>query len=147
MPISRVRSDPDMIMVLAMPIAATKNDTAPMPPNANVNADEAKKLAAWLTAPEQQIKAFKLKGTFPSQVDALSSDDLLSVTNPFFNDAPTGQILADRAKAVTVVPFKGPNYFAYRASISNAINRVDVDKTDSPDDSWKTAASDISALG
>ena len=111
------------------------------------NVDEAKKLAAWLTAPEQQIKAFKLKGTFPSQVDALSSDDLLSVTNPFFNDAPTGQILADRAKAVTVVPFKGPNYFAYRASISNAINRVDVDKTDSPDDSWKTAASDISALG
>ncbi len=69
------------------------------------------------------------------------------MTNPFFNDAPTGQILADRAKAVTVVPFKGPNYFAYRASISNAINRVDVDKTDSPDDSWKTAASDISALG
>ena len=111
------------------------------------NVDEAKKLAAWLTAPEQQIKAFKLKGTFPSQVEALSSNDLLSVTNAFFNDAPTGQILADRAKAVTVVPFKGPNYFAYRASISNAINRVDVDKTDSPDDSWKTAASDISALG
>ncbi len=29
---------------------------------------EAKALAAWLTAPEQQIKAFKAKGTFPSQV-------------------------------------------------------------------------------
>ena len=35
MPISRVRSDTDMIMVLAMPIAATKNDTAPMPPKAS----------------------------------------------------------------------------------------------------------------
>ncbi|MDF1489147.1 ABC transporter substrate-binding protein [Tessaracoccus caeni] len=111
------------------------------------NVEEAKKLAAWLTAPEQQIKAFKLKGTFPSQVTALESEDLLSVTNPFFNDAPTGQILADRAKAVTVNPFKGPNYFAYRAAISQAINRVDVDKTDSPADSWATAASDISALG
>ena len=32
--------------------------------------EEAKELAAWLTAPEQQIKAFEAKGTFPSQVDA-----------------------------------------------------------------------------
>lgn len=111
------------------------------------NVEEAKKLAAWLTAPEQQIKAFKLKGTFPSQVEALDSPDLLSVTNEFFNGAPTGEILAERAKAVTVNPFKGPNYFGYRAAISNAINRVDVDKTHSPADSWTTAISDASALG
>ena len=111
------------------------------------NVEEAKKLAAWLTAPEQQIKAFKLKGTFPSQVEALDSPDLLSVTNEFFNGAPTGEILAERAKAVAVNPFKGPNYFGYRAAISNAINRVDVDKTHSPADSWTTAISDASALG
>ena len=109
--------------------------------------EEAKKLAEWLTAPEQQIKAFKDKGTFPSQVEALTSEDLLSVTNPFFNDAPTGQILADRAKAVTVVPFKGPNYFGYRAAVSNAINRVDVDKSANAADSWATAVSDVKALG
>ncbi len=111
------------------------------------NVEEAKKLADWLTAPEQQIKAFKDKGTFPSQVEALSSQDLLSVTNKFFNDAPTGQILADRAAAVTVVPFKGPNYFAYRAAVSNAINRVDVDKSANAADSWATAVSDVKALG
>lgn len=116
-------------------------------PAQGAHVEEAKKLAAWLTAPEQQIKAFKLKGTFPSQVEALTSQDLLSVTNPFFNDAPTGQILADRAKAVTVVPFKGPNYFGYRAAISNAINRVDVDKTHNAADSWATAVSDVAALG
>ena len=111
------------------------------------NVEEAKKLADWMTAPEQQIKAFKDKGAFPSQVEALTSQDLLSVKNAFFNDAPTGQILADRAKAVTVVPFKGPNYFAYRAAISNAINRVDVDKSANAADSWATAAADIKALG
>ena len=111
------------------------------------NVEEAKKLADWMTAPEQQIKAFKDKGVFPSQVEALTSQDLLSVKNAFFNDAPTGQILADRAKAVTVVPFKGPNYFAYRAAISNAINRVDVDKSANAADSWATAAADIKALG
>ncbi len=116
-------------------------------PAQGAHVEEAKKLADWMTAPEQQIKAFKDKGTFPSQVEALTSQDLLSVTNAFFNDAPTGQILADRAKAVTVVPFKGPNYFAYRAAISNAINRVDVDKSANAADSWATAAADIKALG
>ncbi|MGC3953225.1 MAG: ABC transporter substrate-binding protein [Propionicimonas sp.] len=111
------------------------------------NVEEAKKLAAWLTAPEQQIAAFKLKGTFPSQVEALKSQDLLSVTNPFFNDAPTGQILADRANAVTVNPFKGPHYFAVRQAISDAINRVDVDKTDDREASWAKAVSEVAALG
>ena len=41
------------------------------------HAEEAKKLAAWLTAPEQQIQAYKNKGTFPSQIEALASDELL----------------------------------------------------------------------
>ncbi len=116
-------------------------------PAAGPNVEEAKKLAAWLTAPEQQIEAFKLKGTFPSQVEALKSPDLLGVSNPFFNDAPTGQILADRANAVTVNPFKGPNYFAVRQAISDAINRVDVDKTDDREASWAKAVSEVAALG
>jgi cellobiose transport system substrate-binding protein len=106
----------------------------------------ARDLAAWLTAPEQQIKAFKAKGTFPSQVEALSSPDLLGVTNKFFNDAPTGQILADRAKAVTVNPFKGPQYFAVRGVISDAINRVDVTKKQSATDSWAQAVKEFGAL-
>ncbi len=107
----------------------------------------ARDLAAWLTAPEQQITAFKAKGTFPSQVEALSSPDLLSVTDEFFNDAPTGQILADRAKAVTVVPFKGPQYFAVRQVLSDAINRVDVTKKQSVGDSWAQAIKEFEALG
>ena len=53
--------------------------------------EEAKALAAWLTAPEQQIKAFEAKGTFPSQVDALDDPALTGATNAFFNDAPTGR--------------------------------------------------------
>ncbi|MCW3159267.1 extracellular solute-binding protein [Micropruina sonneratiae] len=111
------------------------------------NTAAARELAAWLTAPEQQIKAFKAKGTFPSQKEALTSQDLLSVTNKFFNDAPTGQILADRANAVTVNPFKGPNYFAVRQVISDAINRVDVTKKQSADESWTQAVKEFEALG
>jgi DNA-binding Lrp family transcriptional regulator len=38
-------------------------------PAQSKHAEEAKKLAAWLTAPEQQIAAYKSKGTFPSQAE------------------------------------------------------------------------------
>jgi cellobiose transport system substrate-binding protein len=108
---------------------------------------EAIKLAAWLTAPEQQIKAFKAKGTFPSQVDALKSPDLLGQTNAFFNNAPTGQILANRAAAVKVRAFKGVNYFAIHQIVGDAIARVDVDKTDDAASSWAKAVAAYNALG
>ena len=77
-------------------------------PDQSQHQEEAKALAAWLTAPEQQIKAFKKVGTFPSQA-ALDSPELAAVTVPFFNNAPTGTIFAERAKAVTVSPFKAPS--------------------------------------
>jgi cellobiose transport system substrate-binding protein len=105
-------------------------------PEMGENKAEAKALAAWLTAPEQQIKAFQAKGTFPSQVEALSDPALLSETNAFFNDAPTGEILANRANAVTVTPFKGPEYFKISDAMQTALNRVDVDQTDDAESSW-----------
>lgn len=108
---------------------------------------EAQEVADWLTAPEQQIKAFTAKGTFPSQVEALKSPDLLSQTNPFFNNAPVGTILADRANAVSVTPFKGPNYFAVNNEMQNALTRVDVDKTDDAATSWDKFVTAVKALG
>ena len=108
---------------------------------------EAKALASWLTAPEQQIKAFVAKGTFPSQQAALTSKDLLSVAKPFFNNAPTGTILANRANAVTVAPFKGKNYFAINDAMQQALTRVDVDKTDTPASSWAKFLTAVKSLG
>ena len=116
-------------------------------PTQSAHPEEARKLAAWLTAPEQQIAAFKAKGTFPSQIEALSSEDLLGEVKPFFNDAPTGQILANRAEAITVAPFKGANYFAINTTVTDALTRVDVDKTDDAATSWDKAVSDFTNLG
>ena len=116
-------------------------------PTQGAHPEEARELAAWLTAPEQQITAFKAKGTFPSQIDALDSEDLLGATNAFFNEAPTGQILADRAAAVTVAPFKGASYFAINQVVQDAITRVAVDQTDDPDSSWDKALTGFSELG
>ncbi|GAA1124259.1 ABC transporter substrate-binding protein [Arthrobacter flavus] len=110
------------------------------------NQAEAKKLADWLTAPEQQIKAFNAKGTFPSQVDALESTDLLGATNEFFNDAPTGEILAERALAVDITPFKGPKYFPINDAMQQALTRVDVDQTDDVASSWDKFVTAVNAL-
>ncbi|MCC9173478.1 ABC transporter substrate-binding protein [Arthrobacter sp. zg-Y179] len=115
-------------------------------PTQGKNQEEAIKLAQWLTAPEQQIKAFASKGTFPSQVEAYEMEELTGSTNAFFNDAPVGQILADRAEAVTVTPFKGPNYFAINDSMQQALDRVDVLKSDDPDSSWQKFVTGVEAL-
>ena len=111
-----------------------------------MNEPEAKAFAAWLTAPEQQIKAFKKVGAFPSQQAALTSDELKSVTNPFFNDAPTGAIFADRAKAVTVSPFKGPKYFQINDAMQQALTRIE-DGSMTPQQSWDRFVTDVQAIG
>ena len=107
--------------------------------------EAAKKLAAWLTAPEQQLKAFTAAGTFPSQVDAYTSADLLDATNEYFNNAPTGAILIDRANAVTVAPYKGAKYFAINDLAQKALTRVE-DGQQSIADSWAQWIAEVEAL-
>lgn len=116
-------------------------------PAQGAHPEEAKALADWLTAPEQQVKAFTAKGTFPSQLEALESPELLASTNEFFNNAPVGEILANRAAAVSVTPYKGPNYFAVNDALQSAITRVDVDKTDDAATSWTKFLDAVAALG
>lgn len=111
------------------------------------NTEAAKKVAAWLTAPEQQAKAFASKGTFPSQVKALEDPAVLDSTDEFFNNAPVGKILAERAQAVNVTPYKGPNFFAITTVVTDALTRVDVDKTDDIASSWEKALDEYNALG
>ena len=115
-------------------------------PSQGENTEEAKEVAAWLTAPEQQVKAFAAKGTFPSQVDALESTEVTGATNAFFNDAPTGEILAERAKAVTVQPYKGPKYSDILQAFQAAILRVD-DGSQEPEQSWDQFLTDVESLG
>jgi cellobiose transport system substrate-binding protein len=116
-------------------------------PAQGANVEAAQELADWLTAPEQQIKAFVNAGTFPSQVDAYTAPELIDFTNPYFNDAPVGTIFTDRSNAVSVAPFKGVDYFKINDILQKSLTRVDVDKTQSVDDSWKQFISEVEALG
>ncbi len=108
--------------------------------------DEAKEVAAWLTAPEQQAKAFAAVGAFPSQVEAQDSPEVAEATNAFFNDAPIGEMTAERAAAITVQPFKGPKYSDILSAFQAAILRVD-DGSQDADESWDQFLTDVEALG
>lgn len=116
-------------------------------PTQSAHPEEAQALADWLTAPEQQLKAFAVTGNFPSQVEAQTSDELQAITNEFFNDAPIGEIFSNRSAAVTVAPYKGANYFAINDAMAQALNRVDVDGTDDPESSWAKWVEAVEALG
>jgi cellobiose transport system substrate-binding protein len=116
-------------------------------PASGENTEAAKELAAWLTAPEQQTKAFESAGTFPSQIEAQESEAVQSFTNPFFNDAPVGEIFSTRAQSIDGAPYKGAHYFAIRDEVTNALNRVDITKSQDAEESWDEAVEKAAALG
>ncbi len=115
-------------------------------PANGANVEEAQKLADWLTSPDTQIKAFENVGAFPSQNEALSSPALLDSVNGYFNDAPVGEILADRAKAITVSPFKSTEYFKINSLFQDALTRTE-DGSQDPATSWDQFVSEVDALG
>ncbi|SDC93050.1 cellobiose-binding protein [Sanguibacter gelidistatuariae] len=116
-------------------------------PSTGKNTAEAAKLATWLTAPEQQAKAFASAGTFPSQIEAQALPQVKDATNEFFADAPVGQIFSNRANQISATPpFKGLNYFAIQQIVMDALNRVDIDGGKA-DDSWNLALTNFGELG
>jgi cellobiose transport system substrate-binding protein len=109
---------------------------------------EAKAFVDWLTAPDQQISAFKTAGNFPSQLAAYKSTELTGASNAFFNNAPIGSLFTDRAKAfadTNVIPFKGIKYGAIMGAVQNGLTRVE-QKQQNAADSWTQVVSDIKAL-
>src|SRR5439155_21809370 len=114
-------------------------------PSQGKHTAEAKALADWLTAPDQQIAAFKVAGNFPSQTEAYTNSELTGATNPYFDNAPIGQLFAERAKAVKVTPFKGVRYAAIMQAVQDGLTRVE-NKQQTIDASWAQVSSDIKAL-
>lgn len=107
-------------------------------PQQSEHPEEAAKLAAWLTAPEQQIKAFKAAGTFPSQVDALTSPDLLTSTNAYFGDVLAGELFATQANKVGQAQYKGPGDGKIQENATSPALQA-VEQGTSPEDGWRQA--------
>ena len=101
--------------------------------------EEANKLVAWLTAPEQQEKIFVDLGSFPSNTEAISK--VGDVRNEYFMDAPVGEILGASSEAAPVQVI-GINDGVYRTQLSNALQSVEVNGV-SAAEAWKKAGASI----
>ncbi|GAB3892704.1 extracellular solute-binding protein [Kibdelosporangium lantanae] len=105
-------------------------------PKQSKHPKEAAELAAWLTAPEQQLKAFKTTGNFPSQVKAIESPDLLAATNDYFGGTKIGELFATQAKKVAKAQYKGPKDGQIQENVTSpALQAVEQGKT--PADGWQ----------
>ncbi|WP_428961553.1 ABC transporter substrate-binding protein [Micromonospora fluostatini] len=92
-------------------------------PKQSKHVDEAYKLLEWLIQPEQQIEVFKQVGNLPSQPALYADPAITEFTNPFFSDAPVGQIFPKMAQGLTP-QYLGRKNGPTRVAVENVIGRV-----------------------
>ncbi|WP_415952225.1 ABC transporter substrate-binding protein [Streptomyces sp. KLOTTS4A1] len=111
-------------------------------PEAGKNKKEAAKLAAWLTAPEQQAKLFTERASFPSAKAAYDLPAVKSAQHAYFGNAPIGEIFAQAAEG-TPVQILGPKDLIIAQNLADVgMLQVDQKGTD-PDEAWDKAVKSI----
>ncbi len=75
----------------------------------------------------------------------MEGQELKDAKNEFFNDAPVGEILTNRANAVTVTPFKGEHYFPINDAMQQALTRVE-EGTQDAETSYKQWVKEVDAI-
>ncbi|WP_455362204.1 ABC transporter substrate-binding protein [Streptomyces sp. SYSU K21746] len=111
-------------------------------PSAGRNKDEAAKLAAWLTAPEQQAKLFEKRGSFPSARAAYDLPAVAGAKHAYFADAPIGEIFAQAAEGIPVT-ILGPKDLVIAQNLAD-VGMLQVDqKGRSPEQGWNAAVKAI----
>jgi cellobiose transport system substrate-binding protein len=107
-------------------------------PETSEHKEAAAKLADWLTQPEQQVKQSAAANNFPSTIEAQETLAAEATPNKFFSGAPTGAILAERAKGV-VAQFKGPQDSVIQENVFGpALKSLDLGDTDTQG-AWQQA--------
>lgn len=107
-------------------------------PTTSEHIEAAAELSAWLTDPEQQVKQSKAANNFPSTIEAEETLAEEATPNELFNDAPTGAILAERAKGVQA-QFKGPDDSVIQENVFGpALNLLDQQEA-TADEAWQKA--------
>ena len=95
----------------------------------------------WYLAPEQQLKVFKTYGLFPSTSVLYKDPALLNYKDPFFNNAPVGQIYSEGATKLKPI-FEGKLQRAIDQAIGSGLARVAAKKQTS-DKSWAQVLSEL----
>ncbi|WP_149830338.1 extracellular solute-binding protein [Streptomyces tailanensis] len=110
-------------------------------PKSGKNAEEAAKLAAWLTAPEQQAKLFSKRGSFPSAQAAYDLPLVKDAKNKMTGDAPIGQIFAPLAEKTPVQVIGPKDQIIQQGLTDNGVILVTQGK--SPKEAWDNAVKTI----
>ena len=106
--------------------------------------DAAIALVEWLSAKDQQVEMFAnpaAGGHFPSNQEAAADPQVANATNPYFNNAPVGQIFGQIASQMKVPPI-GTYDTPIQTAFGDALTNVETKGT-SPDDAWKQALDKI----
>ncbi|MFG2709045.1 ABC transporter substrate-binding protein [Streptomyces goshikiensis] len=111
-------------------------------PKAGKHAEEAAKLAAWLTAPAQQARLFEKRGSFPSASAAYQLPSVSGAKHEYFGGAPIGEIFARAAEGVPVTVL-GPKDLVIAQNLAD-IGMLQVDqKGRTPQEGWDAAVKAI----
>ncbi|WP_306208210.1 ABC transporter substrate-binding protein [Actinoplanes sp. RD1] len=113
-------------------------------PKQGKHVEEAKKLAAWLTAPEQQARNFTSQGLLPSIPALYDKPEIANYKDPFFNNAPVGKLFTTAAKELEP-QYQGPRTGDIQTTIRDGLIRVEQGKQGS-EQSWTQTVSDIERL-
>jgi len=109
-------------------------------PTQSKHPKEAAALAAWLTTAKSQVQTFQAAGTFPSVTEAQTDSGVTGESDltKFFNNAPVGQILGERAKGV-VAQYKGPDDSVIQSQVFGpSVQELDSKKANG-DQAWDNA--------
>ncbi|MFD0319002.1 ABC transporter substrate-binding protein [Streptomyces flavalbus] len=104
--------------------------------------EEAKKLVAWLTAPEQQTHIFEELGNIPSSKTALDSAEVKNATSEYFNGAPIGQIFGAAAQEIPDKQVLGRKDGTIKDTFSQGLTLIEQQGT-ARDEAWDTTAERI----
>ncbi|WP_369193080.1 ABC transporter substrate-binding protein [Streptomyces djakartensis] len=104
--------------------------------------EEAKKLVAWLTAPEQQAHIFKEIGNIPSSRQALDSPEVKDAKSEYFSGAPIGRIFGAAAQEIPDKQVLGRKDGTIKDTFSQGLTLIEQQGT-ARDKAWETTAERI----
>ncbi|MEG8277147.1 ABC transporter substrate-binding protein [Streptomyces sp. AHA2] len=104
--------------------------------------EEAKKLVAWLTAPEQQAHIFKEIGNIPSSRQALDSPEVKNAESEYFSGAPIGRIFGAAAQEIPDKQVLGRKDGTIKDTFSQGLTLIEQQGT-ARDKAWETTAERI----
>ncbi|MFJ8647664.1 ABC transporter substrate-binding protein [Streptomyces sp. NPDC093546] len=99
--------------------------------------EEARKLVAWLTAPEQQEYLFQKLGNFPSSQQALKAPGVADATSEYFSGAPIGRIFGAAAQEIPDEQVLGRKDGTIKDLFSQGLTLIE-SQDKSPDEAWRT---------